>query len=176
MLSKWLYKITGKMPCRLIYIGDGPYLERYYVGKIFGVTLYLHRFVSADSERALHDHPWDKSFSIVLAGSYMETRLDYFDPLSDTGVVTKERKVKWFNLIRGDCFHLIGKAEKETWTLFMHGKNTKGWGFLECQQNKHWEYLTDAVYTQQYDINASKGWVKTAHIGNNSTREKYNEK
>jgi hypothetical protein len=72
MINRALFNLTSRLPCRLIKPDDRPYLERYYVGQLFGVTFYLHRFVSADSERHVHNHPWTRGGSVILAGSYTE--------------------------------------------------------------------------------------------------------
>lgn len=135
-MRKLLYWLSGRLPCRLINDGDRPYLERYYVGRLFGWTFYLHRFVASDPARGLHDHPWDRAWSLILSGWYFEE--------TRAGL----RKVRWFNRLTGDTFHRVvlpceldGKRyENETcsthkavpcWTLFAHGPYTKRWGFLK---------------------------------------------
>ncbi len=142
MLSKLLYKLTANLPCRLIELDSGPYLERYYLGQLFGVTFYLHRFVSNDSERHLHNHPWRWGRSIILSGSDLEERaVDLCPYASDSGCVTERKRVRWWNVVNANTVHQIHDAEPNTWTLFFHservmidlgmGKVFKGWGFLE---------------------------------------------
>lgn len=142
MIKKLLYRLTANLPCRLIELDSGPYLERYYVGQLFGVTFYLHRFVSPDSERHLHNHPWDWGRSLVLSGSYVEERaVDLCPHASASGCITQRRRIRWWNKVNGNDFHQIHDADPNTWTLFFHGKRTrikcgmasiaKGWGFLE---------------------------------------------
>lgn len=36
-----------------------PYLHRWYIIRTECVSLFLHKFVRSDEDRALHDHPWD---------------------------------------------------------------------------------------------------------------------
>lgn len=44
---------------RIIPNCDGdPYLFRWYVFKSRWVSLFVHKFVRSDEDRALHDHPW----------------------------------------------------------------------------------------------------------------------
>lgn len=120
MIRRLLYAISGRLPCRLINDGDRPYLERYYVGRVLGWTFYLHRFVASDPARGLHDHPWNRAYSFVLAGSYLEeTR-------------TGTRRVRWFNRLTGDSFHRVVLPDgcREVWTLFCHGPYVKPWGFM----------------------------------------------
>jgi hypothetical protein len=135
--NRLLYAITARLPARLIKIDDRPYLERYYVGELAGVTFYLHRFVSGDSERHLHNHPWWRSGSLILAGSYLEERVvDLCPHASESGCIIESSRVRWFNVIAGNLFHRISDAAPGTWSLFFHGERAyvldqpKGWGFL----------------------------------------------
>ena len=142
-----LYWLSGRLPCRIISDNGLPYLERYYVGTLFGARFYLHRFVGSDPARGLHDHPWPWARSLVLAGWYYE----------ETRAGT--RKVRWFNKLTGDTFHrvilpkssvLVGWTGEPVnqgwmespiykrigplqtcWTLFWHkAEYVKPWGFL----------------------------------------------
>lgn len=113
--------ITSFLPARVISDNGHPYLERYYVGTLFGIRFYLHRFVGSDPDRGVHDHPWAWARSIVLAGWYLEERR--------TGI----RTVRWFNSLEGDTFHRIIKPEgmADVWTLFYHkAGDVKPWGFM----------------------------------------------
>lgn len=133
-MRKLLYWLSGRLPCRLINDGDRPYLERYYVGRLFGLTFYLHRFVGSDPARGLHDHPWDRAYSLILSGWYFEE--------TRSGM----RKVRWFNRLTGDSFHRVvlpplgiktatgvrqASWKQPCWTLFCHGPYTKRWGFMK---------------------------------------------
>lgn len=171
MIKKLLFNLGANLPCRLITIEGNPYLERYYIGKIFGITFYLHRFVSADTERNVHDHPWGWAFAIVLAGGYKEERLQYFD-LKRDGWVSKTRNIHRgkINIINAPVFHRIGDAKPETYTLFVHGPRTKGWGFLRLVKDE-----PIVMYHQPYDVKASKGWDKTAPKGHCAGREEFND-
>lgn len=132
-MRKLLYWLSGRLPCRLINDGDRPYLERYYVGRAFGWTFYLHRFVGSDPARGLHDHPWDRAYSLILSGWYFEE--------TRSGM----RKVRWFNRLTGDSFHRVvlpplgiktatgiklAPWQQPCWTLFWHGPYVKPWGFM----------------------------------------------
>ena len=140
MLNKLLYKLTALLPCRLIKLDAGPYLERYYLGQLFGVTFYLHRFVSSDSERHIHNHPWKWGASLIVAGNYLEERcVDICPSIEGSGCLTSVARRRWFNRFDGNTFHRISDAKPGTWTLFFHGPRVKvggglkGWGFLERQ-------------------------------------------
>ena len=142
MINRLLYRLTAKLPCRLITLESGPYLERYYLGQLFGVTFYLHRFVSSDSEEHLHNHPWGWGASLILAGSYVEERaIDFCPCASDSGCLTTRIHRRWYNRADGNTCHRIHDAEPGTWSLFLHGPRViietdlgtrfKGWGFFK---------------------------------------------
>lgn len=139
MVSKLLYRLSGYLPCRLIRLDSGPYLERYYLGQAAGVTFYLHRFVSSDPERHLHNHPWGWGRALVLTGGYLEDSVvDLCAHMMPSGCITIQKRVRRWNRVDGSLFHRISDAELETWTLFFHGPRVrlpggqfKGWGFLE---------------------------------------------
>lgn len=127
MMRTFLFWLTSRLPCRIISDGNAPYLERYYLFTLLGWRFYLHRFVGSDPDRGLHDHPWARAFSIVLAGQYWEeTR-------------SGRRLVRWFNSLTGDTFHRVvlphvGLYEFPCWTLFFHrAEYVKEWGFLRGQ-------------------------------------------
>lgn len=179
MINRLLYKLTAGLPVRLISLESGPYLERYYLGEILGVTFYLHRFVSADSERHVHNHPWKWGGSVILVGGYTEERLVDLCPHWRDGYVTRFIKRRWFNVVNGNTFHRIHDAKPGTWTLFFHGSREllpalddenplmvhKGWGFLE----KHGSRRGDVTVFSDYP-SAHSNWWETAPAGWKSGR------
>lgn len=136
MIRRLLTRIADRLPARCIPIGGEPYLFRYYLGRVFGVTFYLHEFVRADAERWLHDHPWRLSLGVVLAGEYVEERMTGLSPY--TGPVVKQRRVRWLNIITGSTAHRITEPRPGTWTLFIHTRKKKAWGFYEFAQSPTW--------------------------------------
>lgn len=124
-MNRLLYWITGRLPCRIISDDGAAYLERYYLATLFGVRLYLHRFVGSDPARGLHCHPWPWAVSLILSGWYFEeTR-------------SGERRVRWLNFLLGDSFHRVvlptwpSGRPLPCWTLFAHrAAYVKPWGFL----------------------------------------------
>ncbi|KAB7627869.1 hypothetical protein [Alkalilimnicola sp. S0819] len=164
MIRRLLYRWTARLRCRLITVDGEPYMERYFVGKPFGITVYLHRFVQGDGDRHVHDHPWTWSLGWVLAGGYEEERLTGFDPVR--GWHQKVRRVRWWrpNFIGRRTFHRITEPHPETWTLFLHGRKVKGWGFLGPAE----ELLPGkqgVIYHQPLNVAASDGWRETGPLG-----------
>jgi len=156
MIRRLLYAISGRLPCRIINDGDRPYLERYYVGRVFGWTFYLHRFVGSDPERGLHDHPWNRAYSFVLAGKYLEvTRMG-------------SRWVRWLNCLNGESFHRVMVPDgTNVWTLFCHGPYVKPWGFMRPIDTLAGEELLLWVpHAYQTDEASGKQrWWDTAPLG-----------
>lgn len=126
---RYLYRLSGRLPCRLITLHDKPYLERYHVGTLLGCRIYLHRFVRSDTERHVHNHPWRWAASLVLAGSYIEERAPHDEP--SIGYVSTFRQVTLFNWITRSTRHRVTGVQPETWTLFTTGPRDGGWGFYE---------------------------------------------
>lgn len=124
-----LHWITAHLPCRFIDGDNGEsYLERYYLFGVGGWHCYLHRFVASDPDRGLHDHPWGRAVSLVLAGGYDEIRLK--DRQKGETEVRRLRPGR-INRLRGEDFHrVVLREDRPAWTLFFHGPRVKGWGFL----------------------------------------------
>ena len=144
MINRFLFWLTARLPCRLIRMESGPYLERYYLGQLFGVTFYLHRFVSSDSERHVHNHPWRRGGALILTGGYIEERaLDICPAAGPSGCWTRRIRRRWFNRVDANTVHRIHSAQRPTWTLFFHSPRpkvegtNKGWGFFEQVELEH---------------------------------------
>lgn len=131
-MKRFLMWLTAKLPVRIISNDESvPYLERYFLFSVFGITGYLHRFVGSDPDRGLHDHPWRWAVSFVLKGFYTEL------------VINGVRTIKWFNFLRGTDFHrvLLPDGHAEAWTLFIHQeKRVKSWGFLKDNTVEEFKY------------------------------------
>lgn len=144
MIDRLLYRVTAWRPCKII---DGPagepYLERYFLFRVPGLaTFYLHRFVADDPDRGLHDHPWLRSWAVVLTAGYDEYRLDTMPrgrvthvPHQDLVRISKRAvRAGTVSRIRGDTFHrVVLRDDRPAWTLFVHGRRVKGWGFMQFE-------------------------------------------
>jgi hypothetical protein len=130
MIQSLLFRLTARLPCRLIDGERGePYLERYYLAGAFGWHAYLHRFVDSDPDRGLHDHPWGRALSLVLSGGYEEIRAG----AGGTGDPRIRFVRPWrINRLKGRDFHrVVLRGGRPAWTLFLHGPRRKGWGFVQ---------------------------------------------
>lgn len=169
MIRRLLYGFAARLPCRLIYRDERhPYLERYFLFQVGHITVYLHRFVAADADKEVHDHPW-RALAVCLAGSYREERV-VLD--SGNGWQSTHRRIfpGRLNLLGLRDFHRIAQTKPETWTLFIHGRRRKEWGFLDTWLNEKGERIT--VYRPP-SRKTAVDWWRNAPIGNKAGREPY---
>lgn len=169
MVRRLLYWATSFLPTRLIPQAGAPYLERYLVFRSRRLTAYLHRFVGEDGDRSVHDHPWSWSVSFILAGGYLELRTMWLDPLLGVRNDVRVFEPGCFNWIRPRDFHRIVCTKPNTWTLFLHGRRTKGWGFLEEAPLLHGGF--EVVYSGADDAEGGRRWEKIAPRGRDSGRQ-----
>ncbi len=120
-----------------------PYLQRYYAGTFSeGSDLWFHRFLSNDSERHLHSHPFNFD-TTMLCGWYEEEYLNNNKEKSLRKIVPQEQNkfnlfwyVKNFESILKCCvsdfsthaaprkisvfdWHRIAAVEPNTWTMMI---------------------------------------------------------
>lgn len=166
-----LLALTANMPCKQInlpvilpddmqerekifmaggFICDGgsapekPYLQRYYAGTFRdNKDLWIHRFLSGDSERHLHSHPFSFQ-SIILHGGYAEEKIDR---------VTKEKYVAHHSSVNVDIdkFGRIlarmhhGIEQARPWSTdipeMMRHVDVFDWHRIESVQNETWTAL-----------------------------------
>lgn len=101
------------------------YLDRYFIFKLGRLEVYLHRFWESD-EDGVHCHPFN-NFSLVLTGGYNERHHD--------GKVTW-RKAGSIIFRTAREMHRIEVPEElkgKVWSLFIHGKRFRTWGFLQAK-------------------------------------------
>lgn len=166
-MKRLLFLLTGRLPCRLIKVKGQPYLERYYLFSLFGITFYLHRFLNGDGDEYLHDHPFKFSGSLVLAGFYHERSVRWLDMSDEKFRHLKPGKV---NLIGPHKFHQILFSEPDTWTLFWHAKRVKRWGFLKDMGKEG--SSKGVLYITPYE-QTSGDWHKDAPRGCDAGREPF---
>lgn len=165
LVDRLLYRLTGLLPCRIIRGNQGePYLERYHLFRLpGGGGAYIHRFLSSDPDRGLHDHPWDHALGIVLAGGYREERLQ-----SDA-VVVRDVRPGQINRLRGADFHrVILPHQHEAWTFFAHTRKRKDWGFLGKAADGGTRYVPhESVNTE----GSHENWWQHSPRGRHAARE-----
>lgn len=156
--DRLLQKLVANRPTRLIEIDDKPYLARVYLFHRGGWRFYLHRFISADGDRFMHDHPFH-GVSLVLCGAYIEERMT---ALSLPEPQYRLRTVRFFNWLPSKTFHRIARTMGGTWTLFINAPHHKQWGFLKplSAEGRH-----GVLYVNPYDetgLGQGSHWWTTA--------------
>lgn len=96
-------------------------------------SVRVHHIVRPDSDRHLHNHPWN-AVSIILKGQYTELRENGKHYTRRAGDVVS---------LNADTYHSITKvSEGGVWTLFITGEWQHTWGFQVNGQMIPWrEYL-----------------------------------
>lgn len=146
---------------RVIFDRDGksPYLSRFYLlGRkpkldSFGNPIheedtgggeswkvFLHKFHRGDEDADPHNHPWAWSVSLVLAGGYLEWRLE--DGVMRPRVLLPGN----VNFIRANDYHRVELLkESGAWTLFVAGPKLQSWGFFDLNLGVHvpWRQYID---------------------------------
>jgi hypothetical protein len=157
--KRWAYTIVGE---------DGsPYLTRVLLSrllpikKLLGVGVYLHHFHRSDGDQELHNHPWSWGASLVLAGAYVEERVEQIVsrhlPCNGPGcdlkawehsvrdVLTDTKVVRWWNYLTKDDYHSVRELRGDVWTLFFTGERIQDWGFLRDGQHVPWRVFLSGL-------------------------------
>lgn len=128
----WLKILFSGKPHFIIGGKENPYMLRWFLlprNKWF--TIYLHKFLRDDDDRALHDHPWN-FLSFMLKGSY--------DEVTDNGIVS--RTSPSFAFRRAEHRHRVILTSDHCWTIVIRGKVIREWGFWCPKGFVHWKDFT----------------------------------
>lgn len=143
-VARWLIKTALKTPYTHILKGDDVYMERYWLFNPYFKhegsrrhwaswlpSARIHWIRMPDTDRALHDHPWDCR-TIILKGAYTERRQRSQRDMSnwsDTYLAT--RGAGDTATLSINDYHSIETISPEgVWTLFITWKYQGTWGFL----------------------------------------------
>lgn len=84
-------------------------------------NVYLHHFVGPDTDRHMHDHPWN-FVSVILYGWYREAVGWPWSYVIRHRVLLNAKRAT-------DAHTIIEVAERGCWTLVLHGPRYRPWGF-----------------------------------------------
>ncbi len=94
-----------------------PYMKRWVLDfDLFSIR--LHKWLSSDDQRHLHDHPW-WFISLVLKGWYLDKSEN----------VTRTRVAGEIAYFPATHKHTVEVAPQGCWTLLLTGKEKRQWGF-----------------------------------------------
>lgn len=161
----WLIRRAQRTPYRNITGPDGslymgrwwlfnPYEHGEYVRRFEWLpSIRIHHIMRADSDRHLHDHPWNAR-TIVLRSYYQEERpagsprgkRDRTAGLTFTDDGVRERFYRWAGYtgtLKFGQYHRICYVPAEgVWTMFWTWKKQGTWGFCVDGKKVPWrEYL-----------------------------------
>jgi len=142
MIVSLLKLITKNMNSFTIEKDGIKYLTRHYV---FGKdrewgNIFIHHFHRSDMDMGeggfglLHNHPFDWSFSFILASGYVEERRT-----ADGKVEIRIVNPFTFNFISKKIFHRVDLLDEENgcWSIFFTGsRKNNTWGFWDRVTNK----------------------------------------
>jgi hypothetical protein len=141
-------RVANNRPAKHIDSNGYQYLFRVYLFQVCGLSFYLHKFVGPDRDRYMHDHPFN-GLALVLSGGYQEA---YARNLEFPAIRKHYRDIRFFNWIPARHIHQVHNPQPETWTLFIHGKRFKGWGFFRQSSKFHGiEYFNPYPITTDED-------------------------
>lgn len=135
--NKSLLSFTADAPMKQINIDGKPYLQRYYMGTTAdGWDMWVHRFLSCDPDRHLHNHPFEFK-TVCLHGGYTE-EIKTIKGVERLGCFAARNGVKRleFNVLsdfvsnygrfRGiGSWHRIAKILPNTWTVLLVNRNNR---------------------------------------------------
>jgi hypothetical protein len=95
------------------------YMDRWQFCRTKRLSIYVNRINLPDADPLLHTHPWRRSYSLKLKGSYVEQLpgLEFRVPPRFNRVPDQHRIVR-----------LVG--DRPCWTLFVAFKVDRQWGFI----------------------------------------------
>ena len=102
-----------------VKVSRGQSLDRFYLLKLFGFGIFLHRIHDSDPVYLYHSHPWN-GWSFILG---------YYDEVI-RGQPGRARRRYFFNRIRADQHHRV-IADRPVWTLFFHGRRCNRWSIVD---------------------------------------------
>lgn len=134
---------------------NGLYLVRHYILHVARHRLpgvYLHFINRSDADREIHSHPWDNAASVILWGGYVERRLslsetDFQNVLHGVFPLVDQARKHWqfvertlrpgdLNVITKTDFHRLTLTSRFALTLFITGRRTQEWGFLDTETGR----------------------------------------
>ena len=123
--------LTEAMPMKTIKINGRDYVQRYYAGTDEnGVQTVYHRFLTHDSERHFHSHPWE-AVSTIICGRYLE------ESLQGAVKMVNAYAPGDINRIKFDTLHRIIAVEPNTWTrLLIPPARLPEWFFINDEGEK----------------------------------------
>jgi hypothetical protein len=93
-------------------------VDRYYLLKLLGFGVFLHRIHHDDPPGTFHTHPWP--WVSFILGTYVEERLR-----------EEPRRRRFVNVLSSKTPHRVTLPAGPVWTLLVHGRRDNEWCVLD---------------------------------------------
>jgi len=104
-------------------VSRGESLDRYYLFKLLGYGLFLHKIHHSDPVGLFHTHPWDSISFHLRAYSKL-----IFDRHTKRLSIHRRR---WLNYLPAKRFHAVTIGSKPVWTLLFHWPLSNVWSVID---------------------------------------------
>lgn len=145
-VANWLIQRALKTPYTHLSKDGSVYMERYWLFNSYErgpkkqekskywwcpVNIRLHWIRRPDSDRHMHDHPWNAR-TIILRGGYVEQRREIKKGVAcEAPYQVYERRAGDSAKLGFGEYHRITQVQPGgAWTLFISGPYKGVWGFL----------------------------------------------
>lgn len=103
------------------------YLRRWYISMKGKTRIFIHHILRSDSDRHLHDHPWDFKSFILWGGYTEELPMSMMEWLGELDCI---RKVRPLTLVNNKAEHTHRVVlDKPAWTMVFAKRARREWGF-----------------------------------------------
>jgi len=126
------------------HVGD-TYMHRWYVFKSKWFSVFIHKFVRSDFDRALHDHPWPfivipiwrgyiEHYQPIVGGTRFNCQRVVY-PIFGTRYrkATFRHRVELHTRFEDIALQYGGSVMipfmQPAWSIFIHFKRRRSWGF-----------------------------------------------
>lgn len=140
-LFTWLGLSLVRRSEKTPYFHLPGYMRRFWLWRSKLVSVRIHHILRSDNDRHLHCHPW-WNISIVLRGGYFEW-MPNPKAVTPQGIIRKWRGPGSIVLRKSSSRHRLDlPAGTTTWSIFIHGRKSREWGFYTEEGFVHWrEYV-----------------------------------
>lgn len=115
---------------------DGAvYMDRWQLVKFPFFCLFVNRINTPDYDDLPHNHPWRRSYSLKLRGSYVEElpwdgfSTEFCRRLAALGLCRYNRPGRWSRI--PEVHRIVSlRHDKPVWTLFIGLGRKRPWGFV----------------------------------------------
>lgn len=130
--AAWAFEsITGWRWHRKLRRETGEvYMDRWQLVRTKRLSVYINRINLPDADPLPHTHPWRRSYSLKLAGSYTEEIFSQLTPLDEVWSHGLRVPPRWSRI--PDIHRIVELTNgRPCWTLFVGFDVSQRWGFVQ---------------------------------------------